>query len=249
MKKLPHNLRAFTLIELLVVIAIIGLLVSILMPTLAAAKEQARSASCLSNLHSLGVTMNTYHCDNDAQFWPYKVGDTLAPGKFTYFWGRPGNPVVRKASVFLQYCDTSMEFLWCPSLPWGEYVPQSYQNGVNEPTTTYGYNSFCLAPYGKKFKRTCDLANPAALFVFNDAATVANWYGDIFQNSTYLEPVNPGSTAIQTPTSHFRHSGNTNALCADGHAQSFGLEGQEMKIRQYNLSFVGTANYPHYDNP
>jgi prepilin-type N-terminal cleavage/methylation domain-containing protein len=63
MTRLRRQRGAFTLIELLVVVAIIALLISILLPALNRAKEQARIAACMANLRGIAQAANQYLLD------------------------------------------------------------------------------------------------------------------------------------------------------------------------------------------
>ena len=82
MRRSKRCVKGFTLVELLVVIAIIALLLSILMPSLRMAREQARSVVCGSQLRQWGLVVRTYATEFDdimppnflwSQYFPYLV--------------------------------------------------------------------------------------------------------------------------------------------------------------------------------
>ena len=60
--------RAFTLIELLVVVGIISLLISIMVPSLAHARESAKRVHCAANLAGIAKAMHMYAYDNGGVF-------------------------------------------------------------------------------------------------------------------------------------------------------------------------------------
>jgi len=84
-----RNNEAFTLIELLVVVAIIGILASLLLPTLASARRKARSTKGQNNAKSIGQGVMSYRGDHD---------DCCAPKTNGGYWKRYTDPVTGKAA-------------------------------------------------------------------------------------------------------------------------------------------------------
>ena len=93
----------FTLIELLVVIAIIAILASILFPVFGRARENARRASCQSNLKQMGLGLMQYAQDNSERL-PVACTGAVADGTCTAgtdaVWMSTIQPYVKSTQIF-----------------------------------------------------------------------------------------------------------------------------------------------------
>ena len=126
----------FTLIELLVVVAIIGILASLLLPSLARARESGKRAVCKSNLHQIGIAIYNYADSNNDKI-PDNYGTSNAHWRFTIL--ENGGSLATKFGKLVaeNYMDFSSA-LYCPSNEWDNSISVGpYANGLN---LSYSYN-------------------------------------------------------------------------------------------------------------
>jgi len=204
--------KGFTLIELLVVIAIIAILAAILFPAFARARENARRASCQSNLKQIGLGLLQYAQDYDETLPPGTIDDD-APGNATYYDG------VLWATLIQPYVKSTQLFK-CPSGKADEARGQSISATRNPGiygNVWYGYSDiFAPGTSGLKLSKLVSPSKNIQVFdMSKNTGHPNNMKGTI--NDISLTDV-PGDPDPENYISH-RHLEGFNALFYDGHVK------------------------------
>jgi len=223
--KSKRQTPGFTLIELLVVIAIIAILASILFPVFARARENARRASCMSNLKQIGLGLLQYTQDYDEKFvgsWYSGTGAQRSDGhsdpSYPYWhWNDAIQPYVKSEQIFDCPSDTiNHQYMYykdagydASKAHWGSYSMNSFYYSAGT-----SYNS----PRNINLAQLEDPVGTVWILDSNDywevaCSTVADCAGDTISGSP---PYMDGIIA--------RHLDTVATLFTDGHVKSLRLD-------------------------
>jgi len=214
--------RGFTLIELLVVIAIISILSAILFPVFARARENARRASCMSNLKQIGLGIMQYTQDYDEKYPPNWTA-TTATAPVTDKSVPAGNFTVEDGSGTPRgHYQTWMDFIFPYVKSVQIFVCPSVQYNASYPS--YGYSS---ALGGRNLGFYGGTSGPALSLAA--VKRPAECYMVVEYNSPYSFFANPSAignaarSSTQTGVSGWGtvapHLEGGNTVFADGHVK------------------------------
>ena len=141
-------MKKFTLMELLIVVAIIGILLSLLLPSLSKARLKAKRVLCLNNLKQLNIAQTSYSTSNNGSLAVSSRGTSWSTysNVSLHVWSKEVFDPFKE-----YYLNDSVEAFICPiqevSDNWWQYSAKaesrltSYMSATNEclsPSTSAG---------------------------------------------------------------------------------------------------------------
>ncbi len=210
---------AFTLIELLVVIAIIAILAAILFPVFARARENARRASCQSNLKQIGLGITQYAQDYDERL---PARDTILGN-----WRQVIQPYIKSTQLFACPSNSGNTL---PTVPLqanpADNIPRSYIcNGQHPALAAPSIGG--IAPMGPtQGASLAQLGDVSRTLIVLECAP--GWrYGEA--------PVNVAPATRFSDYMFTGHLGQANFLFADGHVKSLKATATGSPINMWNV--------------
>lgn len=195
--------RAFTLIELLVVIAIIAILAAILFPVFARARENARRASCQSNLKQIGLGIAQYTQDYD-ETMPRGLTNN---GVRDIVWAGVLQPYIKSTQLFKCPSNTNTNNN-------GMLNNSNLGSGRDEIPASYVANSWPNWAFGNANASPMSENSNVAIASINETARVIV-VGESQTRTSHNYWFNNANDVGFT-----NHLGTTNFLFADGHVKA-----------------------------
>lgn len=224
--------NGFTLIELLVVIAIIAILASILFPVFARARENARRASCQSNLKQIGLGLLQYTQDYDETLprsFYGSSGDSNNAGN--YKWMDAIFPYVKSEQLFTCPSDSAInkEYLYHRKIPDGQTSINYGSYGLNGAYGAAGDNQMPPRSSGLYLVALTSIVVPASTVWVTDnnnapGATNPGGSQGFFWPNAASNPSITATSPRQLQNIVERHLDTTGVLYCDGHVKAMKLD-------------------------
>lgn len=124
--------RGFSLLEVLATTGVLILLIAILLPSLAKARNQARSAQCLSNLSQQGVASFMYAYERGGALPSPSQENITAPETTQAFTKIPRST----ARLLSRMISRASSVFYCPAARMPPYQPADFEASLASPPTS-----------------------------------------------------------------------------------------------------------------